>query len=105
MKMFEIGLERKYKKMEANMMKINELYGTTDDGVVTEKRLFDYLLLHPSGYINDSNSKILNSAVAEKYFRMGYITKGVSGEFKQQYRLTTFGLSQIELAMSLSMLC
>lgn len=104
MEKMRIGLKRKYEKMEANMAAIDQLYYAANDDEITEERLFDYLLLHPVGYINESNSVVLNSAIAEKYYRMGYITKGVDGEFKQQYRLTAFGLSQIELAMSLSLL-
>lgn len=98
------GLKRRFEKMEANIAAINELYSATNDNEITEGRLFDYLLLHPMGYINEINSSIMNSAIAEKYFRMGYITKGVDSDFQQQYRLTAFGLSQIELATSLSLL-
>ena len=86
------------------MAAINELYYAANDNEITEERLFDYLLLHPMGYIDKINSSIMNSAVAEKYFRMGYITKGVNSDFQQQYRLTSFGLSQIKLATSLSLL-
>lgn len=103
MKNMSIGLKRKYKKMEANMAAIDALYYAANDDEITEERLFDYLLLHPIGYIEENNT-IMNSAIAEKYYRMGYITKGVDGDFKQQYRLTSFGLSQIELAMSLLLL-
>jgi hypothetical protein len=99
-----IGLKRKYKKIEANMAAIDQLYYAANDDEITEERLFDYLLLHPIGYIDENNSAIMNSSIAEKYYRMGYLTKGVDGNFKQQYRLTSFGLSQIELAMSLLLL-
>ena len=85
------------------MAAIDALYYAANDDEITEERLFDYLLLHPIGYIEENNT-IMNSAIAEKYYRMGYITKGVDGDFKQQYRLTSFGLSQIELAMSLLLL-
>lgn len=97
------GLRRKFEEMEANMKIITDLYYAANGDEVTEERLFDYLLLHPSGYIEEDNA-IMNSAIAEKYYRMGYITKGVDGCLKQQYRLTSFGLSQIELAQSLSLL-
>lgn len=102
MKNFNFGLKKKIQKMEENMETISKLYSSEDDEV-TEERLFDYLLLHPTGYI-DKKNVIMNSAVAEKYYRMGYITKGVGDDFRQQYRLTSFGLSQIELAMSLILL-
>jgi len=97
------SLMRKYKEMEANMNEISELYHETNGDEITEENLFDYLLLHPSGYIDEDNA-IMNSAIAEKYYRMGYVTKGVDGHLKQQYRLTSFGLNQIEFAMSLSLL-
>lgn len=102
MKKINFGLKKKIQKMEENMVTISNLYSSEDDEV-SEERLFDYLLLHPTGYI-DKKNVIMNSAVAEKYYRMGYITKGVGDDFRQQYRLTSFGLSQIELAMSLILL-
>lgn len=104
MKKMRSSLKREFEKIEAEMAAINELYYAANGNEITKERLFDYLLLHPIGYINESNSNIMNSAIAEKYFRMGYITKGVDSDFVQQYRLTSFGLSQIELATSLSLL-
>lgn len=104
MKRMSNGLKRKFEEIEAKMAVINALYYGANGDEITEERLFDYLLLHPIGYIDKNNDSIMNSAIAEKYFRMGYITKGVDSDFKQQYRLTSFGLSQIELASSLSLL-
>lgn len=103
MKKMSRCLTKKYEEMEANMKVISDLYNAANGDEITEERLFDYLLLHPSGYIEEKNV-IMNSAIAEKYYRMGYITKGIDSHLKQQYRLTSFGLSQIELAMSLSLL-
>ena len=104
MKKMSNSLKRRFEEIEAKMAAINELYYAANGNEITKERLFDYLLLHPIGYIDESNSSIMNSAIAEKYFRMGYITKGVNSDFMQQYRLTSFGLSQIELATSLSLL-
>ena len=101
MGIFDWGLRNKFKKMEANMSEINELYHSTNKNKITEEHLFEYLLLHPTGY---TDNPIMKSPAAQKYFRMGYIKKGVNDSFKEQYKLTSFGLEQIELAMSLSLL-
>lgn len=103
MSFLKFGLKRKLQKMNDNMTAINKLYYAANTNEITEERFFEYLLLHPTGYIK-KNDPIMDSPIAEKYYRMGYITKGLDVHFRQQYRLTSFGLSQIELAMSLSLL-
>jgi hypothetical protein len=103
MNFLKFGSKKKLKKMQTNITEINKLYYNANTDEITEERLFEHLLLHPTGYI-DKDDIIMNSPIANKYYRMGYITKGIDIHFKQQYRLTSFGLSQIELAMSLSLL-
>lgn len=88
---------------DVSMDEINKLYYVGDNNKYTEEYLLFYLFLHPSGFIEDADP-VMKSPIAEKYFRMGYITKGLNGLLKQQYRLTSFGLKQIENAMVLSAL-
>lgn len=70
---------------------------------VSKENLFDYLLLNPAGYVDEA-SKILESPIADKYYKMGYLTKGVNENMRAQYRLTSFGQGQIENARTLTIL-
>lgn len=70
---------------------------------VSKENLFDYLLLNPAGYIDEA-SEILESPIADKYYKMGYLTKGVNDNMRAQYRLTSFGQGQIENARTLAIL-
>lgn len=90
-------LQEELKKKESNV-------GLEDCEPLTEDQLFDFLLLNPLGYVDDETKEIIQSDIAEKYYRMGYLTKGVSQNMKPQYRLTAFGLKQIKNAQALTIL-
>lgn len=72
--------------------------------VPTERDLIYYLYLNPVGSIDSSNKKIMQSPIADQYFRMGILTNGVGDGLSSQYRLTAYGRNQIKNALDLEML-
>ncbi len=67
----------------------------------TERELLYYLYLNPTGKYDVD---IMKSPIAQSYFEVGILTKGVSDGMESQYRLTSLGRDQIKNALTLEML-
>jgi hypothetical protein len=99
-------LDNLSKEIDQITNNIAQQYNLDSPKTITEKDLIYHLYLNPIGYIDDpeDKDKIMQSPIADKYFRMGIITKGVNVQMEQQYRLTDFGRSQIKNAIDLEIL-
>ena len=110
--LFSRIVQRRQEKRLSNLQKISEeidklIADNAQNGnansskTFTERELLYYLYLNPTGTYEVD---IMKSPIAQSYFEVGILTKGVSDGMESQYRLTSLGRDQIKNALTLEML-